>query len=131
MKCCEYGPKDNIHNTSFSFNVQNNLKLECYIKLGWRSLPGVNTQTYLAHFISHEENEVLWIWAHEQYTQHFIFFAMCYATLGWRSLPGVNTQTYLAHFISHEENEVLWISTQGQYSQHLIFFVTYKMGQIS
>jgi hypothetical protein len=121
MKCYEYGPTDSIHNISFSFNVQNNLKLECYSKLGWRSLPGVNTLAYLAHFISHEENEVLCIWAHKQYTQHFIFFAMCYTTLGWRSLQG-QTLTYLDHFISHEGNEVLWIWAQGQYSQHFIFF---------
>jgi hypothetical protein len=41
----------------FIFFVAN--KLECYITLGLKVLPGTNTLADLCQFVSYEENEVL------------------------------------------------------------------------
>jgi hypothetical protein len=47
MKCCKYGPLGRIHNSSFSWELKNEPnKLECYIILGWKGLPVVNSLSY-------------------------------------------------------------------------------------
>jgi len=39
-----------IQNTSLYLKLTNGpLKLECYIALGWKSLPGTNAIAYLGH----------------------------------------------------------------------------------
>jgi hypothetical protein len=34
-------------------------KLECYVILGWKVLPGTNTQAYWVPFVNYEESKVL------------------------------------------------------------------------
>jgi hypothetical protein len=49
-KCCEYDPRDQVHNTSFaSERINGSNKLSCYIALGWKSLPVTNTLAYRTH----------------------------------------------------------------------------------
>jgi len=41
--------RDRIHYTSFSLKLMNGHNtFECYIILGWKSLPGINNLAYLA-----------------------------------------------------------------------------------
>jgi hypothetical protein len=59
MKHCDYDTRDHVHNTSFSLYLKNGLiKLECYITLCWKGLPGTNLNL-LGSFVNYEENEVL------------------------------------------------------------------------
>jgi hypothetical protein len=47
MKCCEFKSTKHIHNTPFSLQLMSRTnKLEYYITLGWKSLPGTNTLAY-------------------------------------------------------------------------------------
>jgi hypothetical protein len=50
MKFGECGPRVCIHNIKFSLQLTNGpIKLDCYIALGWISLPGTNIITFWPH----------------------------------------------------------------------------------
>jgi hypothetical protein len=87
-------------------------KLECYIKLGRKSLKGTNTATYWTPFISYEENEGLWIPPLILNTKQLTNGPNkldCYKTLGRKGFPETNTAAYWTLFGSYEENEGWWI----------------------
>ncbi len=51
IKCCEYGPWDSAHKTSFSSKLMDgSKKVECYIAQYWKGLLGPNTLSYWAYF---------------------------------------------------------------------------------
>jgi hypothetical protein len=77
--------------------------------------------------VSYEENEVLWIWPRNLYSQHFISFV----TYEWAQykllhyiklerLAGDKLFELLGKLVSWKENEMLWIWPQEHCSQHLI-----------
>ncbi len=53
MKCWEYDTRDHINNISFYLQLtkltNGYSKLECYITIGFKDLPGTNTLAYWAH----------------------------------------------------------------------------------
>ncbi len=111
-------------------------KLACYITLGWKVLPGMNTLAYWAHF------KLQTNWSIEKMTISTALHFLCnlwmgpnkleyYITLGWKGLPGDKHSSLLCTFWSYKENEELRNWPLGLYRQHLIFFVTYKSAQLA
>ncbi len=47
-------------------------KLQCYITLGWKCLPGITS--LFDQLVSYKENEGSWILYQGLYSQHYIFF---------------------------------------------------------
>ncbi len=101
-------------------------------------LPGVmKHSSFLGQCMSYEENEVLWIWSLESYSQHFILF-ITYTRAQWPIVfvPGntfllsvMKHSSLLGPCVSYEENKVLWIWSLESYSQHFILFITYTGAQ--
>ncbi len=59
MKCFEYCFKKHIHNISFSLKRMNGPnKLQYYIRIGWKSLPGTDT-SFLGPIVNYKEDEEL------------------------------------------------------------------------
>ncbi len=108
-------------------------KLECYITLGWKVLPGKNTLAYFAHLHVLKKMKC-WSWHQGQYSQYFILFVTNECTaqsarvvLHYTRLESSARDKHSSLFgpvVSSEENEVLWSWHHGLYSQHPIFLIT-------
>ncbi len=102
MKCCEYEPRNCIHNTSFSSELTNGPnRLECYIKLGWKSFPVTNTLTYQACSMNmkcceYEPRNCIQNTSFSSEITNGPNKLECYIKLGWKSFPVTNTLTYQA-----------------------------------
>ncbi len=58
MRCCEYTPRSHTQK-KISMELMNRLnKLECYITLGRKSLPGTKHFGLLGPFVKYAEKEV-------------------------------------------------------------------------
>ncbi len=122
MKCCEYTPRGRIHNSLFSSSLKNGQnKLKCYIKLGWKGLPGTYALMYRACLEVKKKMKccelfILFVtngWAHWAVGLYYI------------SLERLATDQHsnlLAPFISYEENKKLWILFMGLYLQNRGWF---------
>jgi hypothetical protein len=88
-------------------------RMECYITLNWKGLPGTNTLAYLV-YIKLSKMRCCEHSSLKPYSQHFILYVTydkpnkheCYNTLGLKGLPGTNTLAYSFLLISYK-NEVL------------------------
>jgi hypothetical protein len=105
MKVYEYDSRSHIHNTSFSLyliNAPN--KLECYIRVSWKGLPGTNTLAYRALLLATKKMKCCEYgpWSHIDNTSFYLQPMVgsnkleCYIILSWKCLPGTNTLAYRA-----------------------------------
>jgi hypothetical protein len=69
------------------------IKLECYIRLDWNSLPGTNTPAFGANIDG-------WGIIHNTLFSSSVMNGLnkleCYIRLDWKSLPGTNTLAFQA-----------------------------------
>ncbi len=96
-------------NTSQFKNVPS--RLECFITVGWKGLPGTNSEAYGGSFVGYK-NEVNWILEHNHNTSQFKNEPSKlerFSIVGWKGLPGTGAEAYGGSFVGNKENEVLWI----------------------
>ncbi len=96
---------------------------------------GYEHSSLMGQIISYEQNEVLWIWSQELYSQCFLIITYQWAhqaggfVLGKSFQPSVwDHSSLLGQFICYKQNEVLWIWSQVSYSQCFLF-ITYQLAQ--